>query len=57
MMPLAVPSLLVKDEMAQPAQEGSFCGVDMRGVTPLAVVGGGRTESGRVFAYLRIRWM
>ena len=24
MVPLAVPSLLVKDEMAQPAQEGSF---------------------------------
>ena len=54
--PLAAFILLVNDEIAHPAQPVSFWGVLMRGGAPLVVVGGGRTESGRVLAYFRIRW-
>ncbi len=55
--PLAVASLLVNDEIAQPAHEVSFCGVPMRG-TPLAgpVLAGGKAVSGREAPYLRVRW-
>ena len=62
--PLVEASLLVKLEMAQPAQpapEVSFEGVPMRGdvaVDPLAVnVGGGSTVSGIEAANFRMRAM
>ena len=59
--PLAVASLLVKDEMAHPAQEAASADVvPMRGMAPLVVadaipVDGGRAVSGRVAPYLRMR--
>lgn len=55
--PLAVASLFVKEEMAQPDHEVSFWGVPMRGTAPLVVValGGGRMVSGNVVPYLRMR--
>ena len=55
--PLVEAILLVKDDIAQPAQEVSFWGVPMRGIAPVTelVFGGGRILSGRVFPYLRIR--
>lgn len=55
--PLAVATLLVKDEIAQPAQDVSFRGVPMRGTPPLAalVLGGGRTESGNELPYFLTR--
>ena len=57
--PLAAAILLVKEEMAQPAQEAaSFEGVPIRGVAPFVVdaaPAGGRAVSGSVEAYLRIR--
>ena len=55
--PLAVASLFVKDEIAQPAQEVSFWGVPIRGTAPLRapVLGGGNIVSGSVLAYFRIR--
>jgi len=55
--PLAVPSLLVKEEMAQPIHWFAGCGVPMR-VGPADWVsdgGGGWMVSGSVVAYLRIR--
>ena len=58
MSPLAVASLLVKEEIAQPVHPAlSFCGVPIRGTAPFAdvVVGGGKAVSGREFPYLRIR--
>ena len=55
--PFAAPILLVKEEIAQPAQPVSFCGVPIRGaLAPFVVFCGGRTESGRVVPYFRIRW-
>ena len=59
MSPLAVASLFVKDEIAQPAHPVvSFCGVPMRGIAPFATTtaGGGKIVSGSEFPYLRIRW-
>ena len=54
--PFAALSLLVKEEIAQPAQPVSFWGVPIRGAfVPLVVEGGGRTESGSVAPYFRIR--
>lgn len=55
--PLAVASLFVKDEIAQPAQEVSFWGVPIRGIAPLTApeLGGGNTVSGSVLAYFRTR--
>ena len=57
MSPLAVEILFVKDEIAQPAQDVSVCGVPILGVVPfvVAVFGGGRMVSGRVVPYFRIR--
>ncbi len=49
--PLAAAILLVNDEMAQPVQDVSLCGVPMLG-TPESLaleLGGGRTDSGNVF--------
>lgn len=57
--PLAEPSLLVNDEMAQPAQEeASVCGVPMRGAdAPVDdELLGGSAVSGKVWLYLRTRW-
>lgn len=58
MSPVAAASLFVKDEMAQPAQELSCCGVDMRGMPapadPATEVGG-KTVSGMVVWCLRMR--
>lgn len=59
MSPLAVASLLVKEEIAHPAHPAlSFCGVPIRGTAPLAdaVAGGGKTVSGKEVPYFRIRW-
>ena len=54
--PFAALSLLVKEEIAQPAQPVSFWGVPIRGaLVPLVVEGGGRTESGSVVPYFRMR--
>lgn len=55
--PLAVASLFVKDEIAQPAQEVSFCDVPICGTAPLTapVLGGGNNVSGSVLAYFRTR--
>jgi hypothetical protein len=59
--PLAAASLLVKDDMAQPAQEAaSDCALPMRGALEpipvvVAVVGGGRTLSGIVAEYFLMR--
>lgn len=55
--PLAVDILFVKEEIAQPAQDVSFCGVPILGVVPfvVAVFGRGRTVSGSVVPYFRIR--
>lgn len=49
--PLAVPSLLVKDEMAHPAHEVSFWVVPIRGVPPFVALAlaGGMIESGSEF--------
>ena len=59
MSPLAVASLFVKDEIAQPAHPAvSFCGVPIRRTGPLAyeVVGGGKAVSGSEFPHFRMRW-
>ena len=55
--PLAVAILFVKDEIAQPAHDVSFWSVPIRGTAPLTapVLGGGKTVSGSVPAYFRIR--
>jgi hypothetical protein len=55
--PLAVAILFVNDEMAQPAQELSL-GVPTRasGLLTSAGAAGGRTVSGIVLAYFRVRW-
>ena len=57
--PLAAATLLVKEEIAQPAhEEVSFEGVPIRGVAPFVVAvvpEGGRAVSGRVDPYLRTR--
>ena len=55
--PLAVASLFVKDEIAQPAQDVSFWGVPIRGTAPLTAPAlcGGNTVSGSVLAYFRTR--
>lgn len=56
--PLALASLFVNDEIAQPDQEVSFWSGPMRGAAVLAVplLGGARTDSGNEFPYLRVRW-
>ena len=57
--PLAAAILLVKEEMAQPAQEeASLEGVPILGVAPFVVAAvpvGWRAVSGRVDPYLRTR--
>ena len=55
--PLAVASLFVKDDIAQPAHPDPDpgCGVLMRGALEPAASGGGKTLSGRVCPYLRMR--
>lgn len=58
--PTAEETLLVKDEMAQPAHEAASvgCGVLIRGaaVEASAAFGGGKTVSAIVEANLRILW-
>lgn len=49
--PLAPASLFVKDEIAHPAHEASFCGVPILGAPVGATSGGGRTLSGNVCPY------
>lgn len=57
--PAADETLLVNEEIAQPAHEAASlgCGVLIRGVgvADVSVVGGGRTESGMVAANFRMR--
>ena len=53
--PLAALNLLVKDEIAQPAQVLSFEGVLIRGAPAAAVSGGGRRVSGSVWLYFLTR--
>ena len=55
--PLAVASLLVKDDIAQPAhpEPDPGCGVLIRGAFEPAASGGGKTLSGSVCPYLRMR--
>lgn len=58
MSPLAVAILLVKDEIAHPAQPAaSLCVVPIRGTGPFAeaVAGSGKTVSGSELPCLRIR--
>lgn len=58
MSPATAESLLVKEEMAQPAQEAADdsvgCGVLIRGPPPAAVDSGGRAVSGMLAAAFRI---
>ncbi len=60
MSPAAAANLFVKDEIAQPAHDGSLEGVDMRGaklallMADSDIVGRGMAESGRVWLCLRI---
>ena len=55
--PVALASLFVNDEMAQPDQEVSIWRAPMRGAATLAIplLGGGRTDSANEFPYLRVR--
>lgn len=58
MSPLAALSLLVNEDMAQPAQDESCAGLLILGaaaLAPGAKEGGGSTESGIDCVYLRIR--